>query len=105
MPKHKRATNAVEILHRRYVGEDAARATSLQEERVNAEVAGTILELRQEAGLTQQALAELVGTTQSVISRLEDADYQGQAMSMLKRIARALHRGAANPSPSDKVAE
>ncbi len=44
------------------------------------------------AGLTQAKLAELVGTTQSVISRLEDADYEGHSLSMLQRVAEALHR-------------
>jgi ribosome-binding protein aMBF1 (putative translation factor) len=86
----------------RYVGEDAARATSLQEERVKAEVARAILELRQEAGLTQKALAELVGTTRSVISRLEDADYKSHFLSMLKRIAMALnHRVLISVAPRE----
>ena len=31
-----------------------------------------------------------MGTTQSVISRLEDADYEGHSLSMLQRIATAL---------------
>ena len=76
----------------RYIGADAERAASLQEERVNAQVARTIRELREEAGLTQKELAELIATTQSVISRLEDADYEGHSLSMLDRIARALNQ-------------
>ena len=35
----------------------------------------------------QKKLAKLVGTTQSVIARLEDADYQGHSLNMLGRIA------------------
>lgn len=35
-------------------------------------------------------LAELAGTDQAVISRLEEADYEGHTMSMLRRIAKAL---------------
>jgi transcriptional regulator with XRE-family HTH domain len=50
-----------------------------------------ILAAREGAGLTQGQLAKLVGTTQSVISRLEDADYEGHSLSMLRRIAAALH--------------
>ena len=46
--------------------------------------------MRKKAGLSQQQLAELVGTTQSVISRLEDSDYDGHSLTMLDRIARAL---------------
>jgi transcriptional regulator with XRE-family HTH domain len=37
-------------------------------------------------------LAKRVGTTQSVISRLEDADYEGHSLAMLNRIAAAVER-------------
>ena len=42
--------------------------------------------------MTQGQLAELVGTTQSVISRLEDSDYEGHSLSILHRIAEALQK-------------
>jgi transcriptional regulator with XRE-family HTH domain len=83
--------DAVGILHRRYIGDDAERKASLQTERINAEVARMVCELRQDAGLTQKELAQLIGTTQSVISRLEDADYEGHSLSMLSRIAKKLN--------------
>ncbi len=86
----KKTSNANDILQRRYIKDDPRRVASLQEERVNAHVARTIRELREEAGLTQKELAKLIDTTQSVISRLEDADYQGHSLSILDRIARAL---------------
>lgn len=92
MGKKNQSTNAVEILHRRYIRDDAGRKASLQAERVNAEVAQMIYDLRQENDLTQKELADLVGTTQSVISRLEDADYNGHSLSMLSRIATALNK-------------
>ncbi len=47
-------------------------------------------EARNEAGLSQAELADRIGTKQSVISRLEDADYEGHSLSMLHRIAAAL---------------
>jgi ribosome-binding protein aMBF1 (putative translation factor) len=90
MNKSKKTSNAVRILHRRYVGGDLQRKASLEQERVNAEVARTIFKLREQAGLSQKELAERVQTTQSVISRLEDADYEGHSLSMLNRIATAL---------------
>ena len=90
MAKKDKTTNAVEILHRRYIKEDAERKASVQEERVHAEVAGLIYDLRKDAGLTQKELAELIGTTQSVICRIEDADYDGHSLSMLHRVAEAL---------------
>ena len=92
MSERKKTTNAVDILHRRYVGEDAERKAELEAARVHAEVARTIHELRTEAGLSQKELADAVGTTQSVISRLEDEDYEGHSVSMLNRIAKALNQ-------------
>jgi transcriptional regulator with XRE-family HTH domain len=92
MRKARKQSNAVRILHRRYIGEDIKRRSSLERERVNAEVARTIYELREQAGLSQKELADRVETTQSVISRLEDADYNGHSLSMLNRIAKALNR-------------
>jgi len=90
--KSKKTSGTFDILHRRYIGENAARQASFEAERVNSEVAKTIYELRKKAGLTQKELAQMVGTTQSVISRLEDADYEGHSLSMLNRIAMALNR-------------
>jgi transcriptional regulator with XRE-family HTH domain len=90
--KKKLTTNAIDILHDRYIGNNAERRASLKEERINAEVARTIYDLRQERGLTQKDLAGLIGTTQSVVSRLEDADYDGHSLTMLSRIAKALNK-------------
>ena len=91
MAKKEKTTSAVEILHRRYIKGAPQREASLQAERVNAEVAHLIHDLRKDADLSQKELAELVGTTQSVISRLEDADYDGHSLSMLHRVADALN--------------
>ena len=85
-------TDAVEILRRRYVAGKPEAEALLEEVRAEDEVARTIHRLRSEAGLTQQALAERIGTTASVISRLEDADYTGHSLAMLRRIAAALGR-------------
>jgi ribosome-binding protein aMBF1 (putative translation factor) len=48
-----------------------------------------VREMREDAGLTQSELARRIGTTQSVIARLEDAEYTGHSLSMLERIASA----------------
>jgi predicted transcriptional regulator len=42
--------------------------------------------------LSQKELADLVETTQSAISRLEDADYDGHSLTMLRRIAAGLNQ-------------
>jgi len=57
-----------------------------------ARTARGLCELRHKAGLSQRELARLVGTTASVICRLEDADYEGHSLGMLRRIAAALNR-------------
>ncbi len=90
--KTKRTSDAVEILHRRYYKNDPKRLASLEEERANLDVAQNIYNLREKAGLTQKELVKLVRTTPSVISRLEDADYNGHSLSMLRRIAAALDK-------------
>lgn len=90
MTKKEKTSNAVTILRDRYVKDDPQRKASVQAERVNTQVARMIYDLRNDAGFTQKELAQLVDTTQSVISRLEDADYEGHSLSMLYRIAEAL---------------
>jgi transcriptional regulator with XRE-family HTH domain len=65
---------------------------ALEEARADDEVARKIFELRKKSGLTQAQLAKMIGTTASVISRLEDADYEGHSLAMLRRIAAALDK-------------
>ena len=88
----KLLNDAVEILHRRFYAGKPARLKNLDEVRANEEIARRIYELRAAAGLTQTQLAGLIGTTASVICRLEDADYEGHSLAMLRRIAGALHQ-------------
>jgi DNA-binding XRE family transcriptional regulator len=90
--KRTPTTDAVEIIHRRHYEGHPQRLAGLAEAEANDTVARKIYELRKRAGLTQQQLAKQVGTTTSVISRLEDADYQGHSLAMLRRIADALNK-------------
>jgi DNA-binding XRE family transcriptional regulator len=90
--RRKPAIDAVEVLHRRFYAGKPARLKSLDAARANEEVARKIHELRTAAGLTQTQLARLTGTTAPVICRLEDADYEGHSLAMLRRIAGALNQ-------------
>jgi ribosome-binding protein aMBF1 (putative translation factor) len=81
--------DALKILDR-VTGDDPHLRELIEEETLNAHVARLIYEARTAAGLTQQQLADLVGTKQPDIARLEDADYQGHSLTMLQRIAAAL---------------
>jgi ribosome-binding protein aMBF1 (putative translation factor) len=73
------------------VRDDSELRDMIEQETVNALVAQAIYDARTNAGLTQKQLAELIDTKQPVISQLEDADYEGHSLSMLKRIATALN--------------
>jgi DNA-binding XRE family transcriptional regulator len=85
-------SKALDHVYDRYIGKDAQKKAAFEEELANAEVARKIYDLRKKAGLTQKELAKLAGTTPSVISRLEDADYEGHSLAMLRRIASALDK-------------
>lgn len=89
--RNKKTSDARSILGR-ITGDDRKLRAAIEEQGLNVRVAEMIHEARAEAGLTQGQLADLVGTTQSVISRLEDADYEGHSLAMLRRIAEALNR-------------
>jgi transcriptional regulator with XRE-family HTH domain len=56
------------------------------------DIAEQIYNLRMEAGLSQKELADKINTSASVICRLEDADYEGHSLSMLRRIAAAVDK-------------
>lgn len=87
----KRTSDALELLDK-LTGNNPEMADLLEQEQANLDIARRIYELRTKAGLSQAQLAKKVGTTQSVISRLEDADYDGHSLAMLRRIASALEK-------------
>ena len=90
--KRPKTTDAVANIHRRHYANRPDREIALQEARASAEIARKIYDLRKAAGLSQRALAQLIGTTASVICRLEDADYEGHSLAMLQRIAAAVNK-------------
>ena len=85
-------SSTVQFLYDRYVGDDGKRIEEYEEVVLNAEIARKIYDLRTKAGMSQRELAKRVGTSASAICRLEDADYDGHSLSLLKRIADALDR-------------
>ena len=76
----------------RLAGNGPEMADLIEQERANLDIARKIYDLRTKAKISQAGLARKVGTTQSVISRLEDADYDGHSLEMLRRIASALEK-------------
>jgi transcriptional regulator with XRE-family HTH domain len=87
-----KTSDALEILDR-MLGDHEEDRLGRADSWVRSDVAQLIRDARVTAKLTQKQLAELVATTQSVIARLEDADYRGHSLSMLTRIAFALGYG------------
>jgi ribosome-binding protein aMBF1 (putative translation factor) len=90
--KQKFRSPALQYTYDRYIGHDPKLVEQYEEEVINADIARKVYDLRTKAGLSQRELAKRVGTTASVICRLEDADYEGHSLSMLKRIAEALDK-------------
>ena len=91
-PKMQKRTSDALVIIDKLTGNSPEMAELLEQERANLDIARKIYELRTEAKLSQAELAKKVGTTQSVISRLEDADYDGHSLAMLRRIASALEK-------------
>ena len=87
--ERRKTADAVKILDR-MAGDSPELKRLTDEARINAAVAQLIYDARQKSGLSQAQLAERIGSRQAVISRLEDADYEGHSLSMLQRIAAAL---------------
>ena len=88
--KHRFESKALQFTYDRYVGNDPKRRAAFESAVSGADVARQIYDLRTKAGFTQTQLAALVGTSTSAISRLEDADYNGHSLAVLRRVASAL---------------
>lgn len=88
--ERRSTSEATRILDRMFVGADRARRAAAEEAFEDARVGQLIYDARTQAQLTQKQLAVLIGSDQAVISRLEDADYEGHSLTMLRRIAQAL---------------
>ena len=54
------------------------------------DIALQLVALRKARGLTQQQVADLLGTKQQAIARLEDPSYAGHSLSMIRKYAEAL---------------
>lgn len=73
-------------------GHPAPSQEDLDEVRQDLALGQLIYDLRTAAGLSQRALAERMGTTQSVISRMEEGGGARNRIDTLARLARALDR-------------
>jgi len=95
MKKRKFKSTALQWTYDRHIGTNPKRVEEYEQEVLNAEIARKIYDLRTKAGLSQRDLAKKIGTAASTICRLEDADYDGHSLYMLKRVAEALDKRVA----------
>ena len=86
----KKHLDAVQYLHDHYVKGDPEMEDLLKKAREAGDVARKIFQMRTQMGYSQEQLAERIGTSPSTISRLENADYFGHSLQMLRRVAAAL---------------
>lgn len=85
-------SDAFQWAYNKYIANDPKEVALYQEERIKADVAQEVYNLRNQAGLSRGKLAYLVGVEESVIEDIEEADYEGDFLAMASRIACALHR-------------
>jgi ribosome-binding protein aMBF1 (putative translation factor) len=84
--------DGLDYLIEKFVGDDPKSQAMMEENREKIDAAQLVYDLRTKAGLSQRELAKKVGTTASVICRMEQADYEG-SLPMLRRITAAMdHR-------------
>jgi DNA-binding XRE family transcriptional regulator len=88
-PRSRGTTDGLEILYARFVKTPRLKRLR-EEERQRVALGDLIRELREAKHLTQAQLARKVGTTQSAIARIEDANYTGQKLGTIARVAAAL---------------
>ncbi len=86
-----KTTDAVEILNS-LISNDAEMQQMVFEASLNAEVGQLVFETRHQAGLTQEQLAGLARVEVSVIADIEEADYEGNALLVLHKVATALNQ-------------
>ena len=84
--------DTVKKLRHRFCEPRADLQTLAEESRAHDEIARNLHELRTSAGYTQGQLGRLAGTTGSVISKLEQATFEGHSLTILRRIGAALNQ-------------
>jgi DNA-binding XRE family transcriptional regulator len=92
MEEKKPSSDAYQWAYDRYIKGRPEMEKYFEELGVKADIARQLYNLRNQAGLTQEQLADLLGVEASVIDDIEETDYDGDFLAMASRIAAALHR-------------
>lgn len=86
----KRKKDDLDKLTEKLLKQDPSLAEEFEKADQAWDIAFQVYDLRKKAGLTQKQLADLVGTEQSNIARLESADYTSYTLKTLEKITKAL---------------
>ncbi len=86
----KRRKDDLDKYFEKVLKEDPSLAEEFEKADQAWDIAFQIHDLREGAGLTQKQLAELVGTKQSNIARIESAEYTGYTLKTLEKVTKAL---------------
>lgn len=94
MPKNANTpTREIRDEHQKYVQERMKRSPRFRRSYARygrqVDLALLVCKMREAAGLSQAQLAARAGTTQSVIARLEDAEYTAHSLKTIEKIAAA----------------
>jgi DNA-binding XRE family transcriptional regulator len=92
MEERKLSSDALAWAHNEFIRNDPESESLLEEYQIRIDIGQQVYDLRSATGVTQGQLANLVGVDESTIDELEQADYEGDSLVMLARIAAALQR-------------
>lgn len=90
MKQIKRKKDDLDRLTEKLIKQDPTLAEEFEKADQTLAIAFQIYSLRKKAGMTQEQLAKLVGTKQSNIARIENAEYAGYTFKTLEKVTRAL---------------
>ena len=82
--------DAAKAVREHYIGGSARRRLSLAIERLRADAAQVLYDVRIDRGWSQQTLANLLGVNHSTIVDAEDADWDGDTVGLLCRLRMVL---------------
>ena len=86
-----KTTDGLKIINN-MIGDDSQLREMCEQATILARIAQLVYDLRTQEGLSQQELAEVIGITQSIVVQIEEADYEGDSLLMLNRIAQVFHK-------------
>ena len=84
--------------------QDPEMIKQFEEEEIKLDIAQHIYDLRDSTGQTQEEFGELVGIDPVIIDDLEESDYEGDSLTVLAHIEKALRRHVEAPiKPAETV--